>query len=146
MRFLDPMPVTCPTCAAESAQRVADLLALQATCPRCSTEMNDIGLRMRASMDDWSAFCAWARISMEVEDRLGVSMDDGAVLKAKLQSASLTLGDLADLVRRYLPSEVRSKEIVLEAARTLWGKDVGAAALELPILEAMHPTRWNTDL
>jgi len=100
---------------------------------------------MRASTDDWSAFCAWARISIEVEDRLGVSMDDGDVLKAKPRSASLTLGDLVDLVRRYLPSEAqgaeRAKAIVLDAARTLAGEGVGLDAFELPILQVMCPTR-----
>src|SRR4051812_27614129 len=147
MRFQDPSSVTCPRCSTESAQRVADLLALRATCPKCAANLNDIGLTMRRTLDDWSAFCTWADISIAVEDQLGVSMDDGDVFKEKPRATSLTLEDLANLVRHYLPADAqqaeRSRDLVLEAARKVSRCAVEMEAFGLPILQALSPERWN---
>jgi hypothetical protein len=149
MRFMDPCPVTCPTCGAASEQPVADLLGLRASCPACDGSLAAIGSRMRETVDEMAAFCTWANILMQVESKLGASIDDAEMFtedRHPHQITRLTLRDLARLVARYLPqtpdADGRAVRLVLEAVGLApAGTDEGV--LDRPLVDSLDPKRWE---
>src|SRR5262245_14326907 len=96
MKYKDPASVTCPECAARSSQRVANLLALKATCLNCGSSLTQTGLSMRSGLDEWATFVAAIMMMLRLEDRLGTTFNDDDVYRVK------SLRDLADVVATRL--------------------------------------------
>jgi hypothetical protein len=148
MRFADPLTVKCPRCAVESRHNPSDLLALTAICPACGSSLNEVGMRMGASLDEWSAFAIWAEVLLGVEDSLGIAtpgISDGEVLGSK-PSSELTLRDLARLVSGHVGSGPNSDEmasrLVLEIAEQVAGRQVPPSNMDRRLLQALHVPHW----
>jgi hypothetical protein len=76
MKPKDPQIVACPHCSTTSTQRVAELLALKATCPKCSGSLADAGLKMRRAYDDWSTYVIAMELTFALEKVLDCRLDD----------------------------------------------------------------------
>ena len=79
MQYIDPLPVTCRGCAKKGSYRVADLLALTATCRFCSQSLEYVGLEMRSAFAENAAFFGTVEIALEVERELGVGISDSVL-------------------------------------------------------------------
>jgi hypothetical protein len=143
MKYIDPHPVTCRRCSANSVQRVANLLRLRATCPACGAPLDELGYEMRARCDDWGEFCTLAEIVVRLEDSLGKEISD-----AELEGVR-TLRAIARVVRAHLPpdsdQETRSIELVRDAAKSVPWCSVAEVILDAPLMEAVDPGRWNRE-
>jgi hypothetical protein len=112
MEYIDPLPVTCPGCAKTGSYRVADLLALRATCTFCSQNLQSVGREMRSAFAENSAFFGMAEVAVAVERELGVGISDSLletcaaprdlVLKLAEGSAEVPLPDIEAVVCRKL--------------------------------------------
>jgi hypothetical protein len=146
MKYMDPLPVTCGNCSAESKQRVADLYALRAVCPHCGGSLAGIGQRMRAVSDDLGSGVAVVELLMRIEEEVGMELE---IPDTELEGVE-TLRALAHLVRWHLPpspeADARSIALVFDAIRRprqpQWAPP-SEDALDLPILEALYPRRWE---
>jgi hypothetical protein len=141
MRYANPALVQCPACRGDSSQRVAELLRLSAACPKCGAGLQAIGLKMRRSLDDWHLFCLRIQLAMEVEEVIGMEIADQEIEPVR------TLRDLARAVAAHLPPGSGSLEraviIVQDAARRLRPVVMTKLELDLPLLEALRPERWE---
>jgi hypothetical protein len=142
MQFVDPMPIRCAKCAAESSQREADLLALRAKCPGCGESFADAGRQMQAAYDDWGDFVTIAQIEVAIERRLGITIDDSQWIQKHL-----TLRRVAEEIRRQVPGERLTEAellgLVEEAARSLRWCDAEKIDLDARPMDAVDPQRWE---
>jgi hypothetical protein len=152
-KYKDPATVTCPECAARSSRRVADLLALQATCPNCGSSLTQVGLSMRRGLDEWATFVATIVMSFRLEERLGTKFDENEIYGVK------TLRDLASIVGTRLDQkgDVASRSIELtrwavselasdplwRSHRSLLGEAPDPLDVDAPLLDVLDPGRWN---
>jgi hypothetical protein len=150
-KYKDPASVTCPESAARSSQRVANLLALRATCPNCGNSLMQIGLSMRNGLDEWATYVAILLMTIRLEDRLEMRFTDDEVDGVK------TLRDFATIVASHLGNKdeatSRSVELTRWAAGELaedpfWAgrrPTVGTDQLDfdVPLLDALEPDRWK---
>jgi hypothetical protein len=145
---MGPLAVKCPRCAVESVHNSKDLLALRAFCTNCNFKLDDIGERLGAQSDENLAFVTWAKVSMGVEDSLGIKspgIPDGDALARRPLSA-LTLRDLVRLVQEYVPagpdSAATAQRLVLEAAEGVAAQRVAESELDRPLLQALRLPHW----
>lgn len=143
MRYVDPFPVTCGRCSADSTQPVSGLLRLRAACPTCGASFAEVGQKMRAGLDDWGNYITLIEIARWVETTLGEAISD-----TELEGVR-TLRDIALIVRRHLPSgpasEDQSIKLVREAAqKSLWCS-VDEVAFDALIMNAIAPDRWSRE-
>ena len=76
MKYIDPLPVTCPGCAKTAPYAVASLLALRATCTFCSQNLEAVGREMQGAIAETSAFIGMAEVAIAIERELGVVVTD----------------------------------------------------------------------
>jgi hypothetical protein len=143
VKFVDPMPITCPQCGVTSSLRVKELLALRAACPACGRALDDVGRGMRERADEMWEYYAWVQVVLEIEDRLNVPTDDPAW---EPRGDVLTLAKLANVVRQFLPPgpdpSTRSTALVFQAAQAVCGRAVDVADFDSPIIEVLYRDRW----
>ncbi|HEX4792989.1 MAG TPA: hypothetical protein VH370_04310 [Humisphaera sp.] len=142
MKFVDPMPIRCPKCAAESSQSEADLLALRAKCPMCGESFADAGQRMRSTYDDFGDFATIAGIQVAIERRLGIKIDDSQWIEKHP-----TLRQAAQEIHRQVPAErltdAELLRLVEEAATSLRWCDAKTIDLDARPMDAVDPGRWE---
>ncbi|CAN0579320.1 unnamed protein product, partial [Laminaria digitata] len=97
MRFVDPLDVRCPGCAAAMAISVADLLSLSPRCSSCAASLERVGREMREAVDDWAYFSGMAAIVLQAEQELDCAVPDEALAAAE------TVGDLHAVLVGLLP-------------------------------------------
>src|SRR5262245_24144959 len=90
MKWLDPMPTTCPACGRRFPIRVADLRSLRAACPGCGASLAAAGERMLAEEDRIGQQIDLLLVAIDLEEHAGVVLADGEVDAAR---------SLVDLVR-----------------------------------------------
>lgn len=152
-KYKDPATVTCAECAARSSQRVADLLALKATCPNCHGSLMQVDLNMRNGLDEWATFVAAMLMTLRLEERLETKFTDDEVYRVK------ALRDLTAIVAARLDSTGGAASPSIElttwaaghlAQEPLWrgrpcrsAADAGPPDLDAPLLDVLDPDRWN---
>ncbi len=97
MRFLDPLGVRCPCCAAAMTVGVAELLSLSAQCSACSASLERLGQEMRETADVWAHFAGMTEIVLRAEEELGCVVPDEA------WAGERTVGDLHQVLAKLLP-------------------------------------------
>jgi uncharacterized paraquat-inducible protein A len=154
MKYKDPALISCPECGEQSSQRVADLLALTAFCPRCLGGLVQAGRRMRDGLDEGATFVASMAMAFRLESRLSTSFTDDEVFGVK------TLRDLAALITTRLdPTDERMSraielvawsvaELAYDACWQPRGKgrtptEHGPLNLDAPLLDVLDPHRWD---
>jgi hypothetical protein len=154
MKFVDPLPIDCSACGPRSEQRVKELFALRACCPRCSHVFEVEGRRLREVVDERVRFVTCAEIVLSIEDKLGFTTDD-AELCERLRS--LTLRDIARFIQRYLPQTPDVEQVairmVVDAAKIVFQDRnavrarglpaLDAESLDEPFLDGLDPHRWD---
>lgn len=114
---------------------------LSASCPKCGAPFDEMGHQMRAGYDNWGEFCTGAAIAMQLEEALDATISD-----AELKGAQ-TLRDIACVVRARMPasddSEAQVIELVRAAARKVRWCSAIDVDLDVPMMDAVHPDRWN---
>jgi len=113
MKWLDPMPVRCPSCGRKSAARVAELRSLRAACPGCGASLAAAGERMLAEEARVGGEIDLFLVGYELAERYGLADDE--------LFAARSLGDFARFVAERLDPaadrEERAAEIVAAIAR-----------------------------
>jgi|ERR1700677_4114069 len=141
MRFRDPFTCRCVACGTENRLPVRPLLALTAHCPRCGASLKDIGLGMRAKIDETEAFLKALTIIINVENQLGITTDE--TIEEVLTGNQLTLTDLATVALRSTPSV--SPTLVERAIRSAVRTEFPSAPVSLdfsaPLLDALSQPR-----
>jgi hypothetical protein len=92
-------------------------------------------------VDEFTAWVSVAGILIMLEDKLGVQFGDDELFETK------TLRDIAQAVERRLSMasdrQARSVQFVIESARRIGWCTAVELALEVPVLDAIDPTRWE---
>lgn len=163
MMFMDPLTTICPSCLAESKQRVRDLLMLRAVCPNCQASLAENGVWMRRFTDGLHIL----HIVMDLESALEPHLDapipeDELFDKDRMKTDADGLVDIDTWLRvktlRDLSRVVESRrrhgskgaiELVAAAARKLardWPEMTDEEIVVLfdrPLLDAIRPARWE---
>src|SRR5262245_43523467 len=117
MQYIDPFPITCPSCGSSGEYRVRDLVALQARCLRCHQSLDMIGQEMRAQITEWATFFGKAWTAAELRMELGIEVSDTDLdnVQTCLDLISLVEQKVLDAKQRMdLAERVRS---AVESAR-----------------------------
>jgi hypothetical protein len=138
MKFRDPFACRCISCGTETTFPVRQLLALTAHCPSCGASLNEIGLRMRRSVDEVAIFSSALPIIMHVEKHLGITITDESAEEVCARN-ELTLTDLASLVRRASPSvsPTLADEAIVSAVRSEFPRAPESPDFTAPLLDAI---------
>src|SRR4029453_16196374 len=135
----------CPHCSTTSTQRVAELLALKATCPKCSGSLADTGLKMRCAYDDWSTYLIAIELTFVLEKALDCRFGDEGLEEVK------TLRDLISFVgptREAAATKAMAEAVQLVRRDGMFsnvytGPDPDAVLnLDDRLVEVFMPNRW----
>jgi hypothetical protein len=146
MKPKDPQNVACPHCFTTSTQRVAELLALKATCPKCSGSLADAGLKMRRAYDDGATYMIAMELTFALEKALGCRLEDEGLEQVK------TLRDVISFVgpTREVTATKAMAEAVQQVRRNgmfshvYTGPEPNAVLnLDDRLVEVFMPNRWD---
>lgn len=147
MKFIDPSPVTCPQCSAESWQRVADLFQLVAICPHCNCLLREVGQEMRELCDRFGDYVYVIEIAMEVERKIGKTIPDEVL--EKVLAGSRTLRDLVHGLRNdpslAIDSEAQAFELAQGGTSEIAHRELEPDWLKKRICDLIAPYRWSKE-
>ena len=129
MEYVDPLPVTCPSCNKMGAYSVAELLALTARCAFCSHTLASVGREMRSAYAENSAFFSMVEVALVIERELGIEVSDALLetcptprdlaLKLAESSAKTSAQDIESVVRQTL-AHVSERDVAIEDLTEPW--------------------------
>ena len=144
MRFKDPLDITCPSCQTISLQSPRELLEDLTRCPNCNASLKDIGVQMRITCDDFSAYLFWIELAMEIEVGTGIVISDDDLFGIRHNCAELTIRDMIGLVAEQMPTKGASSDgvlqVVLDATSALVHQSVELKDIDRPVLQLRMPT------
>ena len=136
MKYIDPLPVKCPSCGETCNYSVKDLLSFQADCLVCHYDLAAIGKTMREKEAELAfLFFDLGDFVLKLEDNLHLCYEDKEIENLK------TVEDLFYLTQTKLPSDYnpeKLKQLILETASEGGNYSVAQLSMEMSLREILE--------